>query len=233
MEICIIHGSNRKGNTDKTIDLVKEQMDSFEEIVYSDIYLPRDLPHFCEGCFACLATGSYGGQNCPHKQYTHPIMEKLRRCDGIIAASPCYALAETAQIKALFDHFACNYICHRPYEEMYDKVAIVVSTAAGAGTGRVVSTISRNLLFWGVKRIIKCRINIWEVNWADMAEKRRLKAEELLRRKAVRFYKLTKNRHALRSGLDRKALRFIFKRLIKSYPDTNMDKIYWKSKGWI
>jgi len=233
MEICIIHGSHRKGNTDKTIDLIKEQLDSFEEVAYLDIYLPRDLPHFCEGCMACLATGSYGGQNCPHKQYTHPILEKLKRCDGIIAASPCYALAETAQIKALFDHFACTYICHRPNEEMFDKTAIVVSTAAGAGTRRVVSTISRNLLFWGVKKIVKCRINIWEVNWEDMPGKKRPNAEKLLRRKAIKFYKLTKNRHSLRSGLLRNVLRFAFKRLIKSYPETNMDKIYWKAKGWI
>ena len=43
-------------------------------------------------------------------------MEKILRSDGIIIRSPSYALAETAQIKALFDHFACNYICHRPYE---------------------------------------------------------------------------------------------------------------------
>ena len=233
MEICFVHGSNRKGNTDRTIDIVKERLNLFEAIEYTDIYLPKDLPHFCSGCFACICTGEYGGQNCPHSQYTHPIMEKMLRSDGIVIASPCYALAETAQVKALFDHFACTYICHRPNVEMFNKIGFVISTAGGAGTVRVVSTISRNLLFWGVKRIVKCRINIWEMNWDDMPGNRRIKAEKLLRHKAERFYKLTKNRSSVSSGIDHKFLRFLFKRLIKSYPETNLDKIFWKSKGWI
>jgi len=233
MEICVIHGSNRKGNTDKTINIIKEELNSFEEIVYSDIYLPKDLPHFCAGCFACLRTGDYAGQNCPHKQYTHSIMEKMLRSDGIIVASPCYALAETAQIKAFLDHFACTYINHRPNEEMFYKIGFVVSTAAGAGTGRVVSTISRNLLFWGMKRIVKCRIHLWAGDWEDMSSKKRAKAEKLLQNKARQFYMRTKNRYTLNASLYSKGLRFIFKRLVNSYPDSEPDKIYWKSKGWL
>ena len=233
MEICFIHGSNRKGNTEKTIALIKDTLRSFEEISYSDIYLHKDLPCFCEGCFLCLTTGEYAGQNCPHTQYTRPIMEKLLASDGIVIASPCYALAETAQVKALFDHFACSYITHRPNEAMFDKIGFAVSTAAGAGTGRVVSTIGRNLLFWGVKRIIKCEINVWAQDWEDMPAKKRSAAERLLRRKTRRFYRLTKKRYTIRTGLLRRALWFMFKQLIKSYPDTQPDKVYWKAKGWL
>ena len=233
MKICVIHGSNRKGNTDKTIDIIKNRLNSFEEISYSDIYLPKDLPCFCEGCFACLSTGDYAGQNCPHKQYTHPIMEKMLSSDGIIIASPCYALAETAQVKAFFDHFACSFICHRPNEEMFKKVGFVVSTAAGAGTARVVSTINRNLIYWGINRIVKCRINMWEIDWEKMYNNKRAKAEKRLCNKARQFYWLTKNRNKTNASLIRKVLCFMFKQLIRSYPDTQSDKIYWKSKGWI
>jgi len=233
MKVCVIHGSNRKGNTDKTIDIIKEQLNSFEEIEYSDIYLPKDLPRFCTGCFACLSTGDYAGQNCPNKQYTHPIMEKLLASDGIIVACPCYALAETAQVKALFDHFACTFISHRANEEMFDKVGFVVSTAAGAGTGRTVSTISRNLLFWGMKRIVKYRISMWADHWENMQEKKRLKAEKLLQKKARRFYRLTKNRYKISKSLSVQLLRFIFKPLVNSYSDTHPDKVYWKAKGWL
>ena len=211
MEICIIHGSNRKGNTDRTIEIIKEQMNSYETIIYSDIYLPKDLPHFCDGCFACLETGDYGGQNCPHKQFTHPIMEKMLRSDGIIIASPSYALAETAQIKALFDHFACNYITHRPYDKMFDKISFVVSTAAGAGTKRVISTISRNLLFWGVKRIVKIGFNIWAMNWDEIPLKKRLHFENKLKSKTKKFYKLTKNRNKIVPNIIFNILWFIFK----------------------
>ena len=235
MRICAIHGSSRKGNTDRTIDIIKEQLSSFEEVEYFGIYLPQDLPHFCSGCFACLSTGDYAGQNCPHKQFTHPIMEKMLRSDGIIIASPAYALAETAQVKAFLDHYACCYINHRPHEEMFSKVGFVISTAAGAGTGRVVSTISRNMLFWGIKRIVKCKINVWAgaANWDDMPVKRRLRAEKLLKRKASYFYKLTKNRHHINSSLSSKGLFFVMKQVVASFPNTSPDKIYWKSKGWL
>lgn len=233
MEICAIHGSNRKGNTDKTITIIKEQLNSYEKITYSDVYLPRDLPRFCDGCFTCICTGDHAGQNCPHKQYTRPIWDKILKSDGIIIASPSYALAESAQIKALLDHYACSFITHRPSVEMFDKIGLVVSTAAGAGTGRVISTISRNLLFWGVKRIVKCGVNIWEIDWENIQEKRRSNAERLLRKKTLRFYRLTKKRYKLRTSLVTKTLMFFFRWLIASYPDTHLDKIYWEAKGWL
>ncbi|MCL2225605.1 MAG: NAD(P)H-dependent oxidoreductase [Defluviitaleaceae bacterium] len=232
MKICVIHGSNRKGNTDATVEIIKEQLNLYEEIEYSDIYLPKDLPCFCAGCFACFE-GEYAGQNCPNKQYTHPILKTLLSSDGIIVACPCYALAETGQIKVFFDHFACTFINHRPNEEMFDKIGLVVSTGAGAGTGRVVSTISRNLLFWGVKRIIKFRINMFAANWDEMPVQKRDKVKKLLRRKASRFYRLTKDRREIRKSISVQALRRIFKGLVNSYEDTQPDKIFWKSKGWI
>lgn len=234
MEICVIHGSNRKGgNTEKTIQIIKKHLSALENITYSDIYLPKDLPCFCEGCFACLATGEYAGQNCPHKQYTHPILEKLLRCDGLLVASPVYALAETGQLKVLFDHFACTYISHRPNAQMFSKVALVVSTAAAMGTGRTVSTISRNLLFWGVSRIIKCKINLWEKDWNAVSPKNRRRIEKALRRSAKKFYKLINSRNSAGYSIESRVIRNLFKQMICTYPDTQPDKIYWKSKGWI
>ena len=233
MEICVIHGSNRKGNTDRTIDIIKDKLNSFEEINYSDIYLHRDLPHFCNGCFSCLETGTFAGENCPHKEYTNIILEKLLKSDGIIIGSPSYALSETAQIKSLFDHLACTYLCHRPNEEMFKKIGLVVSTAAGAGTKNVIASVSRNFLFWGVNRVIKCGINMWEVDWDKIPDKKRIRFEKLLKSKAGLFYRKIKKRYKLSRNFKTAFLWFFFKKLIKSYSDTNPDKIYWKAKGWI
>jgi len=160
-------------------------------------------------------------------------LKSMLEADGILIASPSYALAETAQVKTLLDHFACTYINHRPNEEMFDKVGFAVSTAAGAGTGKVISVISRNMLFWGIKRTVKAKMNIWGMNWDDMTEKRRNKIENNLRKKALKFYRLTKNRHQIHAGFSSKALHFFFARLVNSYADTEPDKIYWKAKGWI
>ena len=233
MKVCVIHGSNRKGNTDKTIEIVKKVLDQQGEISYTDFYLPKDLPHFCIGCFACLQTGEYAGQNCPHKEYTHPILKGMLESDGLIIASPSYALSESAQVKTLLDHFAATYMNHRPNEEMFDKIALVISTAAGAGTGRVVSTISRNMLFWGVKRTIKCKINMFAKDWDQMEASRRTKAEALLERRAKTFFHALENRDCIHHGISNRFLRYIFTKLVKSYADTEPDKIYWKAKGWI
>lgn len=233
MKICVVHGSNRKGNTDKTIDIIKQTLNGLDEIVYTDFYLPKDLPYFCNGCFACLGTGTYAGQNCPHKQHTHAILESMLESDGILIASPSYALAETAQIKSLLDHFACTYMNHRPNEEMFDKVGFVVTTAAGAGTGKVINIISKNMLFWGIKRIVTFKANMWARDWDEMKEKRRIKIENNLRKKATKFYCLTKHRYSINASFSRRILRLIFARLVKGYADTEPDKIYWKAKGWI
>lgn len=153
--------------------------------------------------------------------------------DGILIASPSYALAETAQVKALLDHLACTYINHRPNEEMFDKVGFAVSTAAGSGTGKVIGIISKNMLFWGIKRTVKFKTNMWAMNWDEMKEKRRIKIENNLRKKSMKFYHLVKNRYRIRASFSSKVLHIIFAMLVKSYADTEPDKIYWKSKGWI
>lgn len=233
MKICVIHGSSRKGNTERTIELIRKTLNEMGSVEYADLYLPKDLPHFCSGCFACLRTGEYAGQNCPHKQYTHPILKTLLESDGIIFACPVYALAETAQIKSLLDHLACTYMNHRPNEEMFEKTAFIVTTAAGAGTGKVVSTVSRNMLFWGIKRTIAFKAYMWALNWDDMPEKRRRKIENRLKSRTKKFYALTEKRYSIRPSIKRNALRLMFKRLVRSYADTEPDKIYWKSKGWI
>lgn len=233
MEICIIHGSNRKGNTERTIEIIKDKLNTLDKIIYSDIYLSKDLPVFCDGCFLCMDKGDYAGQICPHKQYTHPILEKMLRSDGIIIASPSYALAETAQVKALFDHLACSFMNHRPNSEMFNKIGLIVSTAAGAGTGGVVNTVRKNMLFWGMIRTIKCQINMWAKEWDKMQIKKRNNVEKLLQKKANKFYTYIKKRNKLRRNINTIFLWFIFKKLIKSYSDDAPDKIYWKSKGWI
>ncbi|MDO5845526.1 MAG: flavodoxin family protein [Methanocorpusculum sp.] len=233
MKLCAIHASPRKGNTDLTIETVLTRMQTRGEIEIDHIYLPKDLPCFCKGCFSCLRRGTKAGEICPDKAYTHPILEKLLAADGIIIGCPSYALAETAQIKTLLDHLACTYINHRPNPEMFDKTALIISTAAGAGTHRVISTIKRNLLFWGVKRILSCRMHLWAGNWSEMPEDTQKKFTRMLQKKADTFYRLTENRTKIHPCIQHLFLRFLFKRLIRRYADTEPDKIYWKARGWL
>ena len=238
MNIVMVHGSNRRGNTDKTLQLIKETLirESNQDNIkvnFTDIHLPKDLPVFCKGCFVCIQKGDYAGEKCPHKEYTHPILKSFLEADGIVFGSPSYALTMTGQLKSLFDHFAGTYTNHRPNEEMFDKIGFVVTTAAGAGTHRVVSSIKRNMLFWGIKRRLSFRIRMWVKDWKELKPKQRAKIEKNLDKKSVKFYKLCKNRQKVRGSLQSFILMKLWKKLISGYDDDNPDKIYWKSKGWI
>ncbi len=233
MKICAVHGSPRKGNTDLVISLVEDEMKKCGAVEFEHIYLPRDLPCFCKGCFSCLRRGTYGGEICPDKAYTHPILDKLKAADGILIGCPSYALAETAQIKTVFDHLACTYMNHRPNPEMFDKTGFIIATAAGAGTRRVVSTIRRNLLFWGVKRIISLRFNMWTGNWDEMSDAKQEAFTRSIQKSARRFYALTQKRMRICPCVEHRVLRFIFKRFVSRFADTEPDKIYWKEHGWL
>ncbi|WP_242850641.1 flavodoxin family protein [Clostridium lundense] len=145
MKISIIHGSQRNGNTEKTIEIVKEKLNSLDDNDFFDFYLPKDLPMFCCGCFKCMDKGNYGGEHCPHSKYTHPILEAMKLSDGIIVTSPVYSMAESGQVKAFLDHFACIFMCHKPLQEMFSKTAFIISTTAGAGIKYTLKPIERSL----------------------------------------------------------------------------------------
>lgn len=233
MKIAVIHGSQRNGNTEKTIDIVKEKLNSLGDNDFFDFYLPKDLPLFCCGCFKCIDTGNFGGECCPHSKYTHPILEAMKVSDGIIVGSPVYSLAESGQVKAFLDHLGCIFMSHRPLEEMFSKTVLVISTTAGTGTRYVIKPIERALRYWGIPKIYyKCGLTLWAKNWNDMPLKKQGKYGKCLGEKAYAFYnsmKKTKKHIPLKT----KILFKIFRNLMNGYSDGHKDKEYWRDKGWL
>lgn len=192
MKITIIHGSQRNGNTEKTIERVKTKLNSIGENMFVDFYLPKDLPSFSCGCFLCLYKGDYGGEYCPHAKYTHPVLETMQSSDGIIIASPVYSLSETGQVKVFLVYFGCIFMSHRPVEEMFSKSALILSTTAGTGTRHVIKTIERSFRYWGIPKIYKCGLTLWEKNWNEMPAKKHVKYKKRLEDKAFALYKSAK-----------------------------------------
>lgn len=232
MKISVIHGSQRNGNTEKTIQIVKSKLNSLGNNHFFDFYLPKDLPLFCCGCFQCLDKGIFGGEFCPHAKYTHPILEKMKLSDGIIIASPVYSLAESGQLKVFLDHFGCIFMSHRPLQEMFSKTAFVISTTAGAGTKHVIKPIERSLKYWGIPKVYKCGLTLWAKNWNEMPLKKRNKYEKCLVKKSCAFYNSMKNKKVY-IPLKTKILFSIFRNLMNSYLDGHQDKEYWRDKGWL
>ena len=63
----------------------------------------------------------------------------------------------SGQLKTFLDHLAYRWMAHRPYPKIFNKVGLVVSTAAGAGTKKVTKSLSDNLFYWGVPKIYCCK----------------------------------------------------------------------------
>lgn len=230
MKICIIHGSPRKGNTYKAVEIFKDEITKNGQAEFKEFFLPKDMPEFCCGCYNCFFKGE---DKCPHAKYIKPIEDAIREADGLIFASPSYVLSVSGEMKALLDHLAHIFIPHRPMEEMFSKIAVIISTTVGAGTGHSIKTIKRSLKYWGVKRIYSCGFSMYALNWEDMKKEKQNKISKILQKKADKFYKSVKNRDKLSEPIFTRIVFYMMRGMIKSYEDGNRDKEYWKQKGWL
>ena len=144
MKYVIINGSPRRKNTWKMVEQAKMNLNGeFEEI-----HLMKEKIPLCNGCFKCIMESE---ENCPHRDKIKPIVDRMMDADGIIIASPVYAMNVTALLKNLFDHTA--YFYHRP--EFFTKKALVVVSTAGAGHKKVAGYIDETLRHWGVNKVYK------------------------------------------------------------------------------
>ncbi|WP_406534937.1 flavodoxin family protein [Methanobrevibacter sp.] len=147
MKYLIINGSPRKKNTWKMVEQARSKLDGeFEEI-----HLMKEKIPMCNGCFNCIMEGE---EKCPHFDKVNPIIEKIRSSDGIIIASPVYAMNVSALLKNFIDHTA--YLYHRP--EFFTKKALIVVSTAGAGQKKVAKYIDETLRHWGVNKSYKIPI---------------------------------------------------------------------------
>lgn len=144
MKYLIINGSPRKKNTWKIVEQVKANLDGEFEEIHLKV---KEIP-LCRGCFNCFNEGE---SKCPHFKKINPISEKIKACDGLIIASPVYAMNVTALLKNFLDHTA--YFYHRP--EFFDKKALVVVSTAGAGEKKVANYIDETLRHWGFNKVYK------------------------------------------------------------------------------
>lgn len=230
MKICIIHGSPRKGNTFKATEIFKEELKKYDNFEFEEYFLPKDMPHFCCGCYACFDKGP---EKCPHAQYVQPIVNSIKEAYGLIVTSPVFCLAESGAVKALLDHMSYLFMNHKPMEEMFTKVAMVISTTAGYGTDYAIKPISRAFRFWGMRRVVKCGLRIYAKNWNDMSPEKQQQFEDTMQKKAQKFYKILNSRNNLQPYIFTRAYFYICRKLLNSFSDGNTDKEYWREKGWL
>ncbi|HBW35966.1 flavodoxin family protein [Desulfosporosinus sp. BICA1-9] len=96
----------------------------------------------CRGCFTCLLPD----KSCPIDDDLYPLADKIKAADGIILASPCYALGPASVTKLIGDRIiALNQLL----EDFWGKPCVIIATAGNHGwegyTLSALITTARNM----------------------------------------------------------------------------------------
>lgn len=86
----------------------------------TDFFFPRDLDHFCRGCYSCIEDAS----GCPFSAEKKRIIEAMDKADVIVVTTPTYCLNMSAPLKAFFDLTFDIWMTHRPMKPMFRKRAL-------------------------------------------------------------------------------------------------------------
>lgn len=154
MKIVLIHGQNHKGSSYHVDRMIAEKISNKKEI--TEFFLPKDLNHFCLGCFNCIEDDA----KCPFYDDKKQIMDAVEKADLLIFTTPTYCMRASAPMKSFFDLTFTYWMVHRPRECMFKKRAVVVSTAAGNGTKTAIKDIANALENWGIPQIIKYGMSV-------------------------------------------------------------------------
>ena len=223
MKITVIYGTERKSSTYNIARQFIGKLSSSEEDIV-EFFLPRDLPNFCRGCGQCFLKDK---SKCVDYKYVEPILKAIEQCDLIIFATPVFVYHVTGQMKAFLDHFAFQWMIHRPNESMFKKQALIISTAAGAGTKSAMKDISDSLWYWGVGRTYKYGINVRATNWNEVSDNN----VEKINRDVNRISnKILKERSKNSPSLKVKFLFYAMRIMHKKIELSKSDKDYWTEK---
>ena len=224
MKIAIIHGQNHKGSSYHIGRSLAEQIAGEKEI--TEFFLPRDLNHFCIGCYRCIENDA----DCPWFEQKNAIVDAMEAADLLVFTTPTYCMAPSASMKALLDLTFTLWMTHRPRASMFRKKAVVISTAAGSPTSGAIKGVAQNLFYWGVPKIYRYGARVQAMNWDGVKTKRK---EKVTRDMAKLARKLDKNKPP-RVGL---RTRFVFWMMAgmqkANWSSSPTEKEYWQARGWL
>ncbi len=224
MKIVMINGQNHKGSTYNIGRLLAKKIGSDKDIV--EFFLPKDLNHFCLGCYTCIEDDT----KCPFYEEKNRIMKEVEEADILIFTTPTYCLRASAPMKNFIDLTFNYWMSHRPRKCMFNKKAVVISTAAGSGAKKAVKDVSDALFYWGIPCIIEYGICIQAMNWDGVSEKKKQKIEKDTTRIAQR---LSGKKH-VKAGIKTKAMFSLMRMMQKAGLGAGeADRSYWEKNGWL
>ena len=154
MKVLAIIGSPRKGNSYRITQQVENCLKSYSnndstgkvDLEFDYLFLKDANLELCKGCFACVP---YGVDKCPLKDARADIEKRIFDSDGVILASPVYAMNVPWLMKNFIDRF--SYTLHRP--TFLNQKLMLLVTAGEVGIKETQKVLSSTL--GGVELVAK------------------------------------------------------------------------------
>lgn len=223
MKIVLIHGQNHKGSSYHIGRLIADKLETDNQI--TEFFLPKDLEHFCLGCYRCIEDET----QCPFYTQKKVIMEAIEKAEILIFTTPTYCMRASAPMKNFMDLTFTYWMAHKPRKVMFEKKAIVISTAAGTGMKSAMKDISNTLFYWGVPYIRYYGIAVQAMNWQQVSEDKKAKIQKDTTKLANMLLR-NKVRVGLKTKFMFQMMRMMQKADLGSSP---VEKKYWQENGWL
>lgn len=226
MKITVIHGQSHKGSSYHITKQIINKITSDSKEVY-EYFMPSDTPNYCVGCYKCFNESENA---CPQAEKVQKIVRSMEVSDIIVIDSPAYCYGMTGQLKTFLDHLGYMWLSHRPKEAMFNKVGIIVSTAAGAGSNKVTKALTQQMFWLGIAKVFKYSKSVNASSWETVPDNiKKTIAKDISKLSVKANAKVGKASPNFR-------LKFMFNimRKMQKSNDWNMvDKNYWKENGWL
>lgn len=224
MKVVLIHGQNHKGSSYHIGRMIADKMQGTNEI--TEFFLPRDLNHFCLGCYNCIEDDA----KCPFYDDKRKIRNAVEAADVLIFTTPTYCMHASAPMKSFMDLTFTYWMVHRPRKCMFSKRAVVVSTAAGTGMKSAMKDITNTLFYWGVPYVKSYGVAVQAMSWDGVNEKKKVKIEKDTAKLARKLSVGKKPSVGIKTRFMFKVMGVMQSAGMGSSP---AEKEYWEQNGWL
>lgn len=224
MNIVMLNGQNHKGSSYNIGKRIIDKMDCEKNV--REFFFPRDLNHFCLGCYRCVEDVSA----CPYFEEKKVILDAIEKADVLVVTTPVYCMHVSAPLKAFIDMTFDYWMVHRPHESMFSKRAVVVATCAGAGSKSAIKDVYDALFYVGVPEIHRYGVPVQAMNWQSVSQKIKDKVEKKTARIAAKLSKSS----TPTVGLKTRFMFFVMGMMHKKGWDSSpVEREYWENRGWL
>lgn len=191
-----------------------------------EFFFPKDLDHFCLGCYKCIEDAAA----CPFYDEKKVILDAVKAADLLVITTPTYCMHVSAPLKTFIDLTFDYWMVHKPHKCMFSKRAVVVSTSAGAGTGGAIKDVCDALLYLGVPSVIRYGKPVQAMNWNSVKDKIKERIERDTSRIAKKLGSNKKPRVGIKTRFLFNMMGMLQKNGMGSSPS---EKEYWEKQGWL